>query len=165
MHESTHEQLKQSVEIERKFLVSELPPNIDDYEHAHMQQGYLAIATDGSEARIRNSNGSCTLTAKSGGSLVRTEFGTEISQELFNVLWPSTEGKRIEKQRYKIPHENVVIELDVYLGKLTGLLTAEVEFPDVVSSSAFLPPEWMKTDVTEDKRLKNQTLTLNGLPL
>jgi len=42
-----------NLEIERKFLVNELPNNLEQFPHKNIVQGYLAIGTDGTEVRLR----------------------------------------------------------------------------------------------------------------
>jgi CYTH domain-containing protein len=41
------------VEIERKFLVEAVQPDLDAYPSDRVEQGYLAITDDGVELRIR----------------------------------------------------------------------------------------------------------------
>ncbi len=158
------ESVKQPVEVERKFLVRNLPPNLDSYEHQTIRQGYLAIGVDGSEARIRDRAGDFTMTVKSKGTLSRGEWETEIDKDQFETLWPATNGKRVEKTRFTIPLGDVEIELDIYEDDLMGLVSAEVEFTDEDSASAFEVPEWFAVDVTHDKGFKNQNLAMYGLP-
>jgi len=52
----------------------------------------------------------------------------------------------------------------VYAGDLDGLLTAEVEFPDEASARAFVAPEWLGRDVTDDPRYGNRVLAVDGIP-
>lgn len=151
-----------AVEIERKFLVTKVPDILG--EGIAISQGYLFIGEDGSEVRMRKIGKKCFMTKKSGGDLQREEEEFEISQEEFDATWRATEGKRVEKTRYKIPHRGNIIELDVYTGGLTGLVTAEVEFASVEASQSFVPPEFLGSDVTNDKRFKNQQLALHGIP-
>ncbi len=151
-------------EIERKFLVSELPPNLDQYEHKAIQQGYLAIDPNGTEVRVRDKGGKHTMTVKSKGDLTRGERESPISSEQFDIFWPATEGRRVEKTRYTIPHQGHTIELDIYEGNLQGLVTAEVEFGDWHDADDFTPPEWFSGEVTYDDRFKNQQLAQFGIP-
>lgn len=155
---------KSPVEIERKFLVGTPPENFEDYEHTQIRQGYLVIGEDGSEARVRDKNGAYTLTVKSKGELSRGEWESPITEEQFNIWWPATVGKRVEKTRYTIPYGENVIEFDIYEGDLAGLMTAEVEFTSEAAADSFKAPEWFAVDVTSDKTFKNQQLALNGLP-
>lgn len=158
------ERKEQPKEIERKFLVQSLPENLENYPHDEVVQGYVAIAEDGTEVRLRKKGDKYFQTVKSGGGKSRTELEVEITEEQFNALWGTTAGKRLEKTRYKIPHEAGLIELDVYKGDLTGLVTAEMEFKSEDDSKKFVVPQWLGREATEDKRYKNQSLALHGIP-
>jgi adenylate cyclase len=159
-----HENDKAPKEIERKYLLSGTPENFWHYPSVQIVQGYIAINDDGSERRIRDASGVYTETTKSGKGMVRGETELSITAAEFERLWPLTEGKRIEKNRFSIPHDEHTIELDVYDGELWGLLVAEVEFTSEVAANDFTPPEWFGAEVTEDKRYKNQQLALHGMP-
>jgi adenylate cyclase len=154
------------VEIERKFLVDALPAGLDVHPSGVLEQGYLAIDPDGTEARIRRSKGESVLTVKSGGKLVRVEEELPIDDAVFERLWPLTDGRRIEKVRHLIPSgtPGLVIELDVYRGELAGLVVAEIEFESEADADAFAPPAWFGRDVTGDARFKNQRLAVDGPP-
>ncbi len=152
------------VEIERKFLVPELPPGLERSQSTRIDQGYLAIADDGTEVRVRRRNGETLLTVKGGAGRSRTEEEIVIDAGRFARLWPLTAGRRIEKTRYLIPAEDLSIELDVYSGALTGLFVAEVEFASETAADAFEPPEWFGAEVTDDARFKNQRLAWEGAP-
>jgi adenylate cyclase len=152
------------VEIERKFLVERLPQDLDAHPHGEIEQGYLAI-TDDVEVRVRRYGDESFLTVKSSGGESRVEEEIEIDRRRFGSLWPLTEGRRIEKRRYRIPAgDGLALELDVYHGGLEGLLTAEVEFASVADAAAFVPPDWLGRDVTDDPRYKNRKLATDGLP-
>lgn len=151
-------------EIERKFLVSNLPPGIDAYPHNNIIQGYLRISEDGSEERVRRKGTRYSHTVKSGKGLIREETEKEISEEQFDELWPNTKNKRISKIRYDIGYKGVLIELDVYSGELEGLVVAEVEFESEEDSSYFIPPKWFGEEITQDERYKNKNLALSGMP-
>jgi adenylate cyclase len=153
------------MEIERKFLVDQVPPDLDAYPSSQIDQGYIAITEDRVEVRIRNYGGHSFLTIKSGGGEVRLEEEFEIDERRFRALWPLTEGRRICKRRYRIPTEHgATIELDVYEGALSGLVTAEVEFDSEDAAAAFTPPPWLGPDITDAPGYKNQRLALDGLP-
>ena len=153
-------------EIERKFLVqpTHLPDNIDRYPHDLIQQGYLAVTSEGGEVRVRRKGDRGYLTVKSGGDLQRSEHEVELTPQQFQQLWPATEGRRLEKTRYLIRHGDHLIELDVYHASLTGLSTAEVEFTSIEASQSFQPPAWFFREVTQDSRYKNRNLALHGRP-
>ncbi|MGM0442654.1 MAG: CYTH domain-containing protein [Fibrobacterota bacterium] len=151
------------VEIERQFLVASLPASIQDCETVRISQGYLAVEDD-REVRLRRWNDSLILTVKAGMYLVRREKEIFLDPQQFHALWPLTEGRRIEKIRYRIPHGDLWIELDVYSGHLSGFYSAEVEFASKAESVRFIPPFWFGREVTQDERFKNRNLCTGDLP-
>jgi CYTH domain-containing protein len=151
------------MEIERKFLVEQLPQGLDVHPSREIEQGYLAI-TDDVEVRLRRYGDESFLTVKSSGNESRIEEEIEIDRRRFDSLWPLTDGRRIQKRRYRIPIGDLALELDVYHGDLEGLLTAEVEFSSLADAAAFVPPGWVGRDVTDDSRYKNKRLATHGRP-
>jgi adenylate cyclase len=149
-------------EIERKFLVSAIPPEAG--RGTHIVQGYLELSSDEDELRVRRKGDATVLTVKSGHGLDRGEEEVSISAETFDALWPLTEGRRIEKRRYEIQHAGATIELDVFDGRLEGLLIAEVEFDSTEESERFDPPGWFGRDVTDDPGYSNRVLAERGAP-
>jgi adenylate cyclase len=153
------------VEIERKFVVDALPDGLDEHPGQRIEQGYLAIAPDGVEVRVRRRGDRATLTVKSGPGHSRTEEEIAIDDRRFESLWPLTDGRRVTKTRREIPLEGeLTAELDVYDGAHDGLVTAEIEFGSVEASERFSPPGWLGREVTGDARYANQTLALDGRP-
>lgn len=154
-----------NVEIERKFLVSDLP-SLAELQAIPVRQGYLTAATDSVEIRLRQTNEAWFLTLKSGSGLRRSEQEIPLEQAQFEALWPATHGRRVEKTRYLGRLEDQrLFELDVFSGDLAPLMIVEVEFDSVDSAMDFLPPVWFGRDVTEDERFKNKALATAGNPL
>ena len=146
------------MEIERKFLISEAP-ELGGLESASIEQGYLAVATEGgAEVRLRRRDTRLTLTAKGGGGLARDEAEIELDPERFERLWALTEGRRVHKRRYLIPAGELTIELDVYSGAHEGLIVAEVEFGDEAGAGRFEPPDWFGEEVTGRAEYRNASL-------
>ena len=149
-------------EIERKFLVAEMPRA--ESARATIDQGYLALDERG-EVRLRRIDGELLLTAKRGHGEVREEVEVAIDPDAFEALWPLTEGRRVRKVRHYVPlGEGLRAEIDVYEGALEGLRTAEIEFGSREGADAFAPPPWLGAELTGDKRYSNQTLATEGLP-
>src|SRR5688500_20294708 len=137
------------VEIERKFLLARTPDDMPAGEP--IEQGYLAIAPDGVEGRVRRRAGRSTLTVKSGPAHVRVEEELDIADRRFEALWALTEGRRIAKTRHLVSLAGgVTAEVDVYADALAGLLTAEIEFGSTEASAAFDPPDWLGLEVNGD---------------
>lgn len=149
------------MEIERKFLIKELP-KLATYESAKISQGYISVDP---VIRIRAVENDYFLTVKSKGAMIREEFELQITLDQYNTLYPKIEGKIIEKMRYFIPlSKDLTAELDIYEKTLEGLLTVEVEFSSTQEASSFHIPEWFGKDITFDNRYKNNALALYGIP-
>jgi adenylate cyclase len=155
---------KSGEEIEKVFKVRQIPKNIEQYPSENIVQGYLAIDASGAEVRLRKIGERYFETFKGSGRLQRRELEIELSHDQFNALWPGTEGRRVEKVRYQIEEGIQKIELNVFRGKLAGLVLAEVEFNSREKSAEFEPPGWFGAEVTEDSRYKNQNLARDGAP-
>ncbi len=151
------------MEIERKFLLSAPPAGLEPGRV--LDQGYLVIGGDGSEARLRREPGRLSLTVKHGRGLARGEYEVELSAAQFEALWPATAGRRLEKtrSRFSLP-DGLVAEVDVYAGALAGLSVVEVEFASEPQAAGFVPPAWFGAEVTDDDRYKNRRLATEGMP-
>ncbi|HEX5608553.1 MAG TPA: CYTH domain-containing protein [Solirubrobacterales bacterium] len=154
------------IEIERKFLLRDLPAELREGPGQAIEQGYLAIHADGTEVRVRSAGGRCTLTVKAPGGLSRAEVELEIGRDRFCSLWPLTAGRRLRKRRSTAELSGgVILEVDRYQGALSGLVIAEAEFGSEDESAAFEPPPWLGREVTACLEYRNQSLAVNGLPV
>ncbi len=147
------------MEIERKYLVKELPENLEKYPCKHIEQGYLN--TD-PVVRIRRTDDRYTLTYKGSGLMVREEYNLPLNAESFLHMKDKIDGILIEKCRYLIPFEKYTIELDIFEGELAPLQLAEVEFESEDEANAFVPPAWFGEDVTFSTKYHNSTLSQHG---
>jgi len=145
-------------EIERKFLVKRLPPDLKKFPHDLIEQGYLAAGRGGLQVRLRKKGSVLSLTYKQGTKGEREEREVRLSLEQFNTLWPATLGRRLTKVRYDVPWKRHTIEIDVYRGRHDGLVVAEVEFDDQRSCANFEPPGWLGRDVTGKPKYSNVAL-------
>lgn len=145
-------------EIERKFLVRKLPDKLEDFPHAQIEQGYLALEGDGVQVRMRKAGENLSLTYKRNQEDAREEREITLTPEQFAILWPATAERRLSKTRYDVPLGHLVIEIDVYHGRHEGLIVAEVEFADKAEAHSFQPPPWLGDDVSRDPRYSNQLL-------
>ena len=127
------------MEIERKFLIKELPDNLETFPCRFLEQGYLSTEP---VVRVRQDNDKYELTYKSKGLMVREEHNLPLTKEAYLHLKEKADGRIITKKRYMIPFSKYTIELDVFQGDLAPLLLAEVEFPSEEEANAFIPPEW-----------------------
>lgn len=149
------------MEIERKFLVKELPGNLKEYECHQIEQGYLCTKTP--VIRIRRSDTKYTLTYKGAGLMVREEHNLPLTKEAYEHLREKADGILITKKRYKIPYQKYLIELDIFEGELAPLELAEVEFKTEKEAEEFVPPKWFAEDVTYSGKYHNSYLSKHGL--
>jgi CYTH domain-containing protein len=145
-------------EIERKFLVKQLPEKLKRSRRCLIAQGYLAAEAGGRHVRLRKRGKTSSLTFKVGRGAHREEREIKLSAKQFATLWPATGGRRLRKLRYEIPWRNLLIEIDIYRGRHSGLVVAEVEFPDRATCRKFKPPSWFGREVTGEKRYSNVRL-------
>ncbi len=151
-------------EIERKFLLSELPDWLSGRVGEPISQGYLTNG-EGPEVRLRQAGERALLTVKTGAGEVREELEVELDAELFRTLWPLTAGRRVSKVRLREPlSAGRAAEVDVYAERLSGLVVAEVEFESERESAEFEPPRWLGKEVTGDPRYANRELAMSGAP-
>lgn len=149
------------LEIERKYLLRGLPPNVAHAPSVEIDQGYLP----GNEIRerirrVRGSHGvQFVRTLKAGVGIERIEIEEETTEQLFVAVWPLTRGCRVQKRRYDVPDGALVWEIDEFLDR-TGLWLAEVELDR--SDQPVSPPEWLKPyiirEVTDDPAYTNRAL-------
>ena len=101
--------------------------------------------------------------APSLGGLRRAEVNLPLTADQFEELWPLVQ-RSIEKDRALHELEGGTAEVDVYHGKLAGLVVVEVEFPSEADAQAFTPPAWFGAEVTEDPRFRNVSLAVADEP-
>jgi adenylate cyclase len=156
------------MERERKFLLTKRPAALNKYPHERIRQGYLALPNPRDptpvEVRVRDEAGKHVITVKGGRGSTRTEVELPIPDDAFRSLWRLTQGKRIDKVRYRIPLDGLTVELDVYRGKLRGLMTSEVEFASAQELRRFRPPEWLGREVTGRDEFSNARLATMDPP-
>lgn len=154
------------MEIERKFLVKQLPEDLDKCDKAEIEQCYLDFGDgDEPEKRIRSLT-RCDetiyfYTEKSAGDLYREEEEFEIPSYSFDNLKELTVSETVKKTRHYLPlGDSLTAELDIYKGAHEGLITVEVEFQSLEASEAFSPPHWFGEEITGNAKYKNKNLAI-----
>ena len=138
-------------ETERRFLVhkNRLPKLSRGKK---ITQGYLSSDP---VVRIRMKEKRFYLTIKFGDSIVRDEFEYKI---------PSRDGlelldrcpTKVEKTRFNFKLNGFTWEIDIFEGKNSGLIVAEIEIDSLKVS---IPkPLWISKEVTQDLRYLNSNL-------
>ncbi|MCR5824201.1 MAG: CYTH domain-containing protein [Lachnospiraceae bacterium] len=155
------------MEIERKYLIEELPDLTEAFDIWKIEQAYLA---DKPTLRIRKKNDEYIMTYKNKkrsdetgavtSAAVNEEIEIPIPESIYEHLLLKKIGHTVKKTRYlfRLDDEHR-IELDVFEGRLKGLVMAEVEFKDVADANDFKPPAWFGKEVSDDKRYTNKSLS------
>jgi CYTH domain-containing protein len=144
------------IEIERKYLVRS-----DEWkslgEKEYYQQGYLLINRSCTiRVRIVNNIGFLTIKGDSVG-ISRNEFEYRIPyNDAKSMLVNLCEKPLIEKFRTKIEMNNVVWEVDEFLGENEGLVIAEVELLNEEQKIDL--PDWIAEEVTGNPMYYNSNL-------
>ncbi|HWP38422.1 MAG TPA: CHAD domain-containing protein [Gemmatimonadales bacterium] len=147
-------------EIERKFLLRGLPPVLEGAASVELKQGWLPGTVLQERLRSVTDGGSTRYyrTVKSGTGVTRIEIEEETSADLFDRLWPLTEGRRVVKRRYLRADNGLVWEVDVFTDR--DLVLAEVELP-AANMQVQLPDwlsEWVVREVTGEPEYVNVNL-------
>jgi adenylate cyclase len=148
------------VEIERKFLVDHKKWNrIEKPQGTHYRQGYL-LSTEKETIRVRISDKEGFLNLKSKVSqMSRKEYEYKIPlQDGIEILEAFTK-RGTQKTRYRIPVAGKTWEVDVFMGDNKGLIVAEIELQS--EDEKFEKPDWVTTEVTDDGRFTNSSLSVN----
>jgi len=155
------------IEIEKTFLVKQIPANLKKYKFSKIKQGYISDLPH--PLRIRQNGDKFELTKKFmiGNDIkVQEEVNLPITSEEFNKFWPLTISS-IEKTRYYISIlNNLTAELDIFEGKMSGYQVVEVEFKSEQDMNNFVPPDWFGPDISlEDiaSSRKLSTMTINDV--
>jgi len=157
------------MEIERKYLVRDLPDDLDQYEHYEIEQAYLCTSPT---LRIRKMGDAYILTVKekinnSSSAIHNREEEFSLSEQAYNHLLSKCDFGRVGKTRYRInlrkqlgdgAYEGLIAELDIFHGRHMGLMLVEVEFPNTQVANNFVPPSWFGEDVSSDYHYRNSYL-------
>ena len=151
-------------EIERKYLVkkqlwrSHKEKLQQQYGEIGVKycQGYIPTSNQ-TTVRLRTIGDRAYLTIKSKTTgYTRSEFEYPIPiEDAEQILETLCLKPLIAKIRYKIKHDNLVWEVDEFLGENEGLIIAEVELETEDQSIDI--PEWIDREV-KDKRYFNSSL-------
>lgn len=144
-----------NLEIERKFLV-----HGDAWRHAaepvYFCQGYLNPDKHRT-VRVRVAGPSAQLTVKGISTHAsRSEFEYEIPVDDAKQLLELCDRPLIEKHRSRVPFDDLVWEIDEFLGENKGLILAEVELAR--EDQAIALPDWAGKEVTGDPAYFNSSL-------
>lgn len=154
--------MTENTEIERKFLVKDERFKEHAIRSQHIEQGYLCKEPE-KTIRIRICDEKAFITIKSARlreGLAKFEWEKEISvtdaRELMQLCLPGV----INKTRYILPtdgrEEERYWEVDVFAGRLEGLVLAEIELGS--EEEIFDKPAWIGEEVTGQAQYYNANM-------
>jgi adenylate cyclase len=144
-------------EIERKYLIEREDLSfLQLIEGEKIKQAYIQNENSRT-VRVRTKGEKAFLTVKIGNeSLSRDEFEYQIPVQDALSMMEILQFKVLSKTRYEINFENHLWEIDVFEGKLDGLIIAEIELKS--EDESFITPPWVGTEVTNDSSYLNAKL-------
>jgi len=145
-------------EIERKFLVNSKRFKDEAFRDFKIVQGFLSKDPKRT-IRIRLKDNKAFLTIKgisSTDGLTRLEWEKEISPTEGKDLLSLCDDNLIEKTRYLVKQNHHTFEVDVFEGRLHGLIIAEIELES--ENEYFEKPEWLGKEVTGNPKYYNSNL-------
>jgi CHAD domain-containing protein/CYTH domain-containing protein len=155
-----HESSNEGVEIERKYLLSAMPPVTKKARIKKIDQGYLPgeklierVRRVQEGKRVRYFR-----TVKLGTGVSRVEVEEETTRDVFEPLWALTKGRRVEKTRYVVSVGDRAWEIDRFDDR--DLVLAEIELKS--ENEPVVIPDWLAPcvvrEVTNEARYVNAKL-------
>ena len=137
------------LEIERKYLLTRLPPLAAAVPPTLIEQGWLPGTA--LRERVRRSTHpdgtvACWRNVKLGPAEARVEIDEGTSGELFEAMWPLTAEARVRKHRHVVREAAYAWEIDVFLDR--DLVLAEVELSGLDDRPVL--PDWLAPYVARD---------------
>ena len=148
-----------AIEIERKYLVSEIPFHLVK-KSIRIRQGYI-VNDQNQVIRVREKGDKYFLTIKGNNiGISRLEYDFPISEnDAKELIKHFCKTALIDKKRYYIDYKGHTWEVDEFYGNNKGLIVAEIELEN--EDEKFHVPEWAIAEVTSDERYFNMNLATN----
>ncbi|CCE54555.1 hypothetical protein [Corynebacterium casei] len=158
------------IEIERTFLVAEVPEWLEKMQPEEMTDYYLpSDMSTHPKLRLRQKGDKYEITKKSvvvdGDASQQLESTIKLSSLEFEAL-RNCSSRKVSKRRYSVDTENWTTEFDVFTGSLKGLILVDFEFKDEKSMREFVAPDYCGADVTQEDFIAGGMLagrTLNDI--
>ncbi|HSW66509.1 MAG TPA: hypothetical protein VLI54_05215 [Bacillota bacterium] len=143
-----------TVEYERTFLAREIPVEVKSSMPERVVDFYVPDAPDiHPTVRLRKRGSTHEITKKSlvsgtdSSQLLEETIG--LTQKEFESL-TSGHNRMVEKDRYKVIISGRPAEVDIFSGKLEGLVIIDFEFLNNSDKAAFTPPPCCLAEVTQE---------------
>ena len=142
------------IELEKTYLAKFIPGGLKDKKE--MLDIFIPKNSVHPILRIRKNGEQFEITKKypveDGDASKQHEFTIKLTKEEFEEL-SLIEGKRTEKHRYKLDHQGREAEVDIFQGKLKGLVLIDFEFKTEEEKEIFEMPDFCLAEVTQEEFL------------
>lgn len=149
------------IEIEKRFLVKELPKNLTKHKCKIVRDKIIEDKSGFPHIRVRQNGNEFEINKKyqinnnDVSQMIEESIALTKAEYDSLILAP---GLMIGKTRYYYPIEDNIIEINVYEGTLTGLVIAEIEFQSEEKMNRFIKPEFLGAEVTQMKEFATGSL-------
>ena len=134
------------MEIERKFLVKDLP-DISGIQPIVYERYYLKSEGD-TVVRIQKKNNKYEYeTKKTISDLEHEKNKHAIAESEFEDLKVGNDANEIIRESYELSL-NPNVSIKIYHGRFEGLMRVEVEFSTKEEAEKYVPPSWMGEEIT-----------------
>ncbi|MBW2964595.1 hypothetical protein KY363_03990 [Candidatus Woesearchaeota archaeon] len=142
------------IELELTYLAKSLPEGLAKCRHKEIIDIYIPTNSVHPTLRIRKSGDKYEITKKEpveDDPSHQNEETTTLTADEFDELNKNIEGKRTHKLRYYYPFQGKTAEIDVFQGKLKGLVVIDFEFETMEEKDSFTMPDFCLADVTPEE--------------
>lgn len=141
-----------SIELERTYLLTALPKELDGVTPKHMVDIYIPDhGVEHPHLRLRKKDDLYVITKKypvvDGDAMHQVEETIKLDINEYNALKKSSTAK-VEKLRYNVIMDSYPAEVDVFQGKLKGLVMVDFEFKDENHLANFTKPKEALVEVS-----------------
>lgn len=144
------------IELEKTYLAKSLPAGIKKAKSVLIRDIYIPESAGRAHLRLRQKDDSYVITKKqpvSGDdSSKQYEHTIELEKDEFMAI-ATCSNKDFTKRRYLMDLAGHPAEVDVYEGKLLGLVVIDFEFDSETEKDAFVTPDFVLADVTEEEAI------------
>ena len=139
------------IELEKTFLLKEIPQGLEQCRKIENLDIYIPLSARHPILRLRKKGDFFEMTKKSpiaNDKSEQKEQTISLSEEEFNEL-SKISGKRLKKNRYYYPWNNMTAELDLFQESLEGLVTIDFEFDSIEEKRDFIMPDFCLVEITQ----------------
>lgn len=140
------------IELELTYLAKEIPTEIYKTTPVNLVDIYMPDTANHPILRLRKKGNTYEITKKfpvDGADSSRQYEHTITLTEAEYTALSKCDGRKVEKDRYKINIGGYSAEVDVFNGELAGLVVIDFEFSDEDSKNSFVAPAVCLADITQ----------------